>query len=187
MGRKGMLPDSLTDRHLLLFGAIIQWFARYERLMLKVSCTVTGSDYGSIVLLTRGLDFEGKRRTLLDLLRDRPVPLDQYDRICDYVKIPCGLTKLRDDIAHSTWVEVCYSNGNRRDWPLRLSARVKPLRHDSNPSGSLFFEDADKIGYSIGDLEEVVRNLSDNYESFANYLHGVSLIQLPPAEVERMR
>ena len=51
--------DCLTERHLLLFGTVIQWFARYEWLMQEVMATVAESDAGSIMLLTRGLDFSG--------------------------------------------------------------------------------------------------------------------------------
>ncbi len=105
-----MPEDCLTERHLLLFGTIIHWFAGYERLILEISATVAGSDYAAVMLLTRGLDFEGKRKALLDLLRHRAVPLDQYDRVCEYLKIPQGLTQLRNDIAHSTWTAVRYSN-----------------------------------------------------------------------------
>ena len=68
--------DYLKDRHLLLFGKIVQWFARYELLMQQVMATVTGSDSASVMLLTRGLDFSGKRRALFDLLRHRTDRID---------------------------------------------------------------------------------------------------------------
>jgi hypothetical protein len=73
--KKLATPDCLTEQHLLLFGAIIQWFARHELLMQDIMATVAGSDTAAIMLLTRGLDFEGKRQALLDLLRHRAVPL----------------------------------------------------------------------------------------------------------------
>ena len=34
----------LSDQHLLLFGKIIQWFARYELLMQEIMAVVAGSD-----------------------------------------------------------------------------------------------------------------------------------------------
>ena len=179
-----MPQDCLTERHLLLFGTIIQWFARYERLMLEISAKVAGSDYAAVMLLTRGLDFEGKRQALLDLLRHRAVPLDQYDRVCEYLDIPHGLTRLRNDIAHSTWTSVRYSNWIQPDWILRPPPRVKAWRNDSTVSGGEFVEEEDdKIGYTIDDLDEVARTLSANHESFVNYLHEVRLIQLLPAEL----
>jgi hypothetical protein len=123
-----MPQDCLTDRHLLLFGTILHGFARYERLISEISATVAGSDYAAVILLTRGLDFEGKRPALLDLLRHRAVPLDQYDRICTFLKIPEGLIRLRNDIAHSTWTSVRYSNWIQPDWILQPPPRVKARR-----------------------------------------------------------
>jgi hypothetical protein len=177
-----MPQDCLTERHLLLFGTIIHWFARYERLMLEISATVAGSDYAAMMLLTRGLDFEGKRKALLDLLRHRAVPLDQYDRVCEYLKIPHGLTRLRNDIAHSTWTSVRYSNWIQPDWILQPPPRVKAWRNDSAVSGGDSVEDDDKVGYTIDDFDEIARTLSANHEGFVNYLREVRLIPLLPAK-----
>jgi hypothetical protein len=178
-----MPQDCLTERHLLLFGTIIQWFARYERLMLEISATVAGSDYAAVMLLTRGLDFEGKRKALLDLLRHRSVPLDQYDRVCSYLKIPHGLMRLRNDITHSTWMSVRYSNWIQPDWILQPPRRVKARRNDSAVSGGDSVEDEDdKIGYAIEDLEEIARTLSANHANFLDYLHDVRLVPSLAAE-----
>ncbi len=180
---KNMMSDCLTERHLLLFGSIIQWFARYERLMLEAMATVANSDSAAVMLLTRGLDFEGRRQAFLDLLRHRAVPLDQYDRICSYLRIPQALTRVRNDIAHSTWISVRYSSWIQPDWILRSPSRVKPLRNESGVPGADFIEgDEEKTQYSIDDLDEIVANLSANHENFSNYLHEIRLIQLPPAQ-----
>ena len=47
----------LTERHLTLFGTIVQWFARHELLMQEIMATVSGADSGSIILLTRDFRF----------------------------------------------------------------------------------------------------------------------------------
>lgn len=178
-----MPEECVTERHLLLFGTIIHWFARYERLMTEISAKVAGSNYAAVMLLTRGLDFEGKRKALLDLLRHREVPLDQYDRVCEYLKIPHGLTRLRNDIAHSTWTSVRYSNWIQPDWILQPPPRVKAWRNDSAVSGGEQVADEDdKIGYTINDLDEIVGILSANHIGFVNYLREVRLVALLPAE-----
>lgn len=178
-----MPEECVTERHLLLFGTIIHWFARYERLMTEISAKVAGSNYAAVMLLTRGLEFEGKRKALLDLLRHREVPLDQYDRVCEYLKIPYGLVRLRNDIAHSTWTSVRYSNWIQPDWILQPPPRVKPWRNDSAVSGAASgADDDDKIGYTINDLDEIVGIISANYIGFMNYLREVHLIPLLPAE-----
>lgn len=176
-----MSKDGLTERHLLLFGTIIQWFARYERLMLEVAATVAGSDYASMMLLTSGLDFEGKRQALLHLLQHKTVPLDQYDHVRVYLGVPQALTRLRNDIAHATWMSVPYSNWIQPEWILRPPPRVKPLRNNPGASRDDFVEgEDDKIGYTIDDLDEVIRNLSVNHENFTNYLKEIRLIQALP-------
>jgi hypothetical protein len=69
--------NCLTERHLLLFGTIVHWFARYELLMQQIMAVVLQVESGCILLLTRDLDFSEKRQALFDLLRHRKIPLDQ--------------------------------------------------------------------------------------------------------------
>ena len=95
--------DGLVERHFTLFGAIVHAFALYEALVLDLVAEATGSDASAMMLATRKLDFADKRAALIDLLRHRPMPKDQYDRICDFLAVPKMYQALRDDIIHSTW------------------------------------------------------------------------------------
>ena len=70
------LPSCLTEKHLTLFGVIVQWFARHELLMEQLMAHVAGTDNASPIALTRGLSLEGKRSALHDLLRHQPTWLD---------------------------------------------------------------------------------------------------------------
>ncbi len=171
------VPDCLTERHLLLFGAIIQWFARYEVLMQEVMATVAGSEPASVMLLTRGLNFSRKRQALLDLLRHRPVPLDRYDRVLEYLRVPHALAPLRDDIAHSTWVPSQSPHSIQPDWILRLPPRVKPMRGDPGPPGEgLAGLDPYKDAYTLDDFGKIVETLGANHARFSDYLREVGLI-----------
>jgi hypothetical protein len=172
--------DGLTERHLLLFGTIAQWFARYERLMSDVMAKTSGVDLAAVMLMTRGLDFEDQRRAFLNLFRYRNLPLDQYDRICQYLRIPHGLVGLRDHIVHSTWSSGREGNGIQPDWILNLPATVKPLLGEID--AQLVKGEGEKIGYTIDDLSEVVRSLSLNYEELSQYLGAIRLESLPPTE-----
>lgn len=164
--------DYLTERHLLLFGTIIQWFARYELLMQEVMAAVTGSDSACVMMLTRSLDFSGKRQALLDLLRHRSIPLDRYDRINEHLMVPHTLTPLRNDIAHSAWIPGPAANSIQPDWILRLPPSITPLR------GEEFVErQEDQIAYSLEDLGEAVETLVANYERLSDYLHEVGLVR----------
>jgi len=123
----GMDLNCLTERHLLLFGTIIQWFARYELLIQEIMAASAGCDSGSIIVLTRDLDFRGKRRALLGLLRHHNIPLDQYDRINAYLMVPYTLAPLRDNIAHSAWAAGPASSWIQPDWVRRTSSERQTL------------------------------------------------------------
>lgn len=96
--------DCLTEQHMLLFGAIVHWFAQYEVLVQTVMAHLAGSDLACVTVLTRTLDFAEKRLALLDLLRVKAAPNDQWERVHAYLAVPHGLTRLRNDIAHANWV-----------------------------------------------------------------------------------
>ena len=83
-------PNCLAEEHLMLFGMVIQWFARHEVLMHEIMGTVSGSDATSIKLLTRGLSFTVKRDALFNLLRHRAVPLDRIDQVRKYLDPRAG-------------------------------------------------------------------------------------------------
>jgi hypothetical protein len=161
----------LTERHLLSFGTIIQWFARYELLMQEIMAMVIGTDSGSVMLLTRGLDFAGKRQALFDLLRHRNIPLDGYDEINKFLMVPQTLTSLRHDIAHSGWVTGPSSGAIQPDWVLRLPRSVKPLH-----GYGLIEQEEDKITYSIAELAEIVETLTLNYNELIEYSRKTDLV-----------
>jgi hypothetical protein len=50
-------PFHVTEEHPLLFGTIIQCFARHEVIMQKIMATISGADVTSIRLLTSELSF----------------------------------------------------------------------------------------------------------------------------------
>lgn len=166
-----MPAEILTERHLLLFGTIIQWFARYERLMEEVMANLAGADAAAVALMTRRLAFNDKRRAFLNMLRYRKVPIDQYDRVCEYLRVPRGLSVLRDNIAHSTWGASRAPNLVQPDWVLNLPRSVQP------PLGGVDAELIDgaeeKIGYAVEDLAEAARSLALNYAEFANYVKEI--------------
>jgi hypothetical protein len=164
----------LTERHLLLFGTIVQWFARYELVVEEIMAAAAGCDSGSIIVLTRDLDFDGKRRALLDLLRHRNIPLDQYDRINAYLTAPYTLTSLRNDIAHSAWISGPDSSWVQPDWVRRLPPTIKPFH-----GAGLLEGEQDKAAFSIDDLNETVETLAANYDGLCNYVQEAGLTGKP--------
>ncbi len=118
--------------------------------------TVAGCDAAAVMLLTRRLDFATKRQILLDLLRHRPVPLDQFDRIRGYLVIPDNLTPLRDNITHSAWKPGATATGVQPNWILRIPPSVKPARGAPATAGAYVEDDEDRIEYTLDDLVLVV-------------------------------
>lgn len=179
----GINRDCLTEQHLLLFGSIIQWFARYEVLMQDVMAVVSGSDVSAIMLLTRGLDFISKRQALLDLLRHRAIPLDQQEQVYRYLIPVRTLAPLRNDIAHSAWTAAPNAHSIQPEWILHLGPRVLPLRDDPGAPASNFVPTwDDKLSYTLDDLSKDVETLATNYHVFADYLRSVRLIRMSTRE-----
>lgn len=172
---------SLTERHLMLFGTIVQLFAQYELLMQEVMIKVSGGDPAAILLLTRRLDFGEKRRALLDLLYHWTVPVDHFDRISAFLLMPENLAALRHDIAHAAWVADQSSSSIQPDWILRVPPSIKPVRDDALAGGKRFIERNDsKTTYTLRGLEDIINSLASNYEQLAAYLQQVDLIRKGP-------
>ena len=47
--------DCITERHLMLFGTIVRWFAQYDVLIQQVIATIIGSHLTDVMLLTKTL------------------------------------------------------------------------------------------------------------------------------------
>lgn len=170
------VSTGLTERHLLLFGTIIQWFARYESLMQEIMATVSGADATSIKLLTDGIGFAEKRRALLNLLRHRAVPFDQIEQIQSYLQVVRTFAQLRDDIAHSVWIT---GQPQNLIWPAWLThgplTAVKPL-HDLGKHMEDFVEDKDdKVTYTLDDFADISESLATNYTGLREYAVGHGL------------
>ena len=168
--------DPLTSQHLALFGAVVQWFARYETLMEEMTAAVAGCDLPAVILLMRSHSFTGKRQTLLDLLRHRATAMDEFDRIRGYLVIPHKLARLRDDIGHRAWRRGAAPDGVQPNWILRVPPSVKPS-HGEDAAPDAYVEDNDdRVEYTIDDLEQIVASLAENYVLFAGYLKEINLL-----------
>jgi len=167
----------LTGRHLTLFGALVQAYARHEVLIEEIIAKISGADATSIKLLTCGLSFTQKHDAFFNLLRHRAMPRRDIDQIGKFLEVLQTHALLRNDIAHSTWIA-----GDPRTLilPAWLSkgpkAAVKP-DHDIGRSGSGFREIyEDSVTYTVGDLEEIVMLLDANFENFRDFARERDLV-----------
>ncbi len=161
----------LTERHLALFGAIIQWFASYEALIQEIMASATGADTACIRLLTSGLNFAAKRAALLNLLRHRAIPLHQCERIQNHLRVPDTHTSLLHDILHSAWIPGKQSESIQPDWILGLLPTVRPMHAEPDTLPGNFIERyEDRVSYTLEDLAEIVEILTENHKRFSDYL-----------------
>ena len=166
--------SNLSDDHLRLFGRIVQIYARYELLMQCLMARVAGCTPAAVMILTRGLDFSGKREAVLDLLRHSKIPLDQFDRINKLLVVPATLNQLRHDVAHCIWVKGEAPDSIQPDWILQPVPSVRPLH--LTPESALPVEtDADRVTYSLDQLDAACANLEGNLATLEDYLGEIGL------------
>ena len=151
--------DCLTERHLMLFGTIVHWFARYEVLMQRIIATVIGTHSADVMLLTKHLTLGEKRIALLDLLRHRVIPLDQFDTVYKYLTIPETFSLLVSDIKHSAWVAGRSSSSIQPDWILRPKPTVKPVHGEDGRSDGVLEDYEDTVEYTLEQLTETAKTL----------------------------
>jgi hypothetical protein len=169
--------DCLTERHLMLFGTIVHWFARYEVIMQQIIATIIGSRSADVLLLTKHLTSGEKRIVLLDLLRHRLIPLDQFDAVYKYLTIPETFSLLVSDIKHSAWVTGRSSNSIQPDWILRPKPTIKPVHGGGDGRSDGVLQDyEDTVEYTLEQLTETAKTLGENYHRFAAYCRSVGLL-----------
>lgn len=169
--------DAVTDRHLLLFGRIIQGFAAHELLIERILAHVMGTQVPPIILLTRALTFEEKRKAVLDLLWHAKTPLDHYDCVNSYLSFMLPFARLRHDIIHSTWSAARTGTMIQPDWILNPPARIHPVDTQADRLPGDFVEDEEeKLAYSADELAEIAAALDNNCEKFEHYLAETGLL-----------
>jgi hypothetical protein len=169
-------PDCLTDGHLLLFGKIIQCFARHETLLEEIMAAASGADATSIKLLTMDLNFGQKRHALLNLLRHRALPIDQVDKIQGFLRVPHTFAGLRNDIAHSTWVQGDSPSLIHPAWLTHGPLVAIRAMHDiGEHKGDFVGNYDDQVTYTIENLQAILKTLEENYRGAREYAAGVGL------------
>ena len=159
--------EILTERHMAVFGAILQCFARYELTIEQAIAALLRTEPSSVAILMRHLDFMGKRLAFLDLLRKLSIPGDRWERIFAYLSVPSSHVDLRNHIAHSTWTASPRPNSIQPDWILRWSPRIEPTLE-----GPIL----DDVSYTLEALIETSANLAIGHERFVACLTELDLL-----------
>ncbi len=151
----------LTERHLGLFGSIVQWFAQYELTIQRAIAGIMKAELPSVVVLTRELDFMQKRAALLDVMKVRRLPSDHWERIFAYLAVPAARVRLRDQIARSTWRSSPEPHSIQPNWILQLPAGIEPA--DLGPVSN-------STSYPLDMLRQIAADLAESHERFVAYL-----------------
>lgn len=159
--------EVLTERHLAAFGAILQCFASYELTIERAIAGLLHTDTASIAILMRQLDFMAKRLAFLDLLRERSIPGDRWERIFAHLTVPSSHLGLRNHIAHSTWKASPEPKSIQPDWILRWVPGIEPTLR-----GPM----SDVVSYTFEGISEIAGNLAIGHERFAACLIEMGLI-----------
>ena len=164
-------PGGVSQKHLLLFGTIVQNFAAHELLTARIMAHALGTEVPAVLLLTRTLSIEEKRKAVLDLLRHLQAPLDQYDCVNSFLSFLLPFIRLRYDIVHSSWRPAPTPAAIQPAWILNPPARISPLHAAADSLPGVFVEDQEeKLAYSLDELAEIAAALEKNLANFSAFV-----------------
>lgn len=168
--------NCLTERHFLLFGRIIQSYARHEALMEEIMASVSGADATSVKLMTAHMPFGWKRAVMLNLLRHRGVFGGLTDDLLAFFEPLHDLSRLRDDIAHSSWAQTDPVTAIRPSWLNKGPKSALKPTHDIGGNGKTYFEDVEEEAtYSLDDLSAIADRLDENEKALRRHLAETDL------------
>ena len=157
---------ALTDEHFRVFGAIVQWFARFERLIeINIHQISGGKNFGLTSLIVSQLGFKAKFETLNSLLGMVRIGGDEkYNTamkaiIADFNKH----SSLRNAIAHNTWTRGRPKDSVKPVYISTRSAKAKIVGVHMNEKSykikELLIIEKELEGY-YDDLRDLVRRMS---------------------------
>jgi hypothetical protein len=171
------IPTCLEQAHVERFGTIVQWYARHELLMQEIIASVTGSDLGSIILLTQHHDVATQMEAVRDLLQRHAVPLNQVDQILAYLTLLGTFAPLHHDILHASWVRGHLPDSIQPDWILRRPPVIEAVREDMHlPRRSFLGRETGEHSFCLEDLDSIARQLATNHAGLSRYLGEIGLV-----------
>jgi hypothetical protein len=158
----------LRDEHFRAFGYIVHLFARHETLMVGIMSKLMKADKGELHMIAAELPYRGKRDALLAMIKSKPLPAEQIERIAWFLGELHKRNGLRNAIAHSAWKHGVRDNAVK---PLSLSVR-----------GGLTIKgtDEDELDYTDEELVNIAIEFETNHNRFRDYLFSVDLLPLDP-------
>jgi hypothetical protein len=172
-----MIFDPLGDAHYLVFGRIVQQFARFERLVeIVINAALGGRMFGLTALTISGLAYNAKCEALESLLRLVTFADNQNSEILGHITSFNAYSPLRNFIAHRSWIPGTREGSIK---PLSVSARGGKAKvvgvHD---------EERD---YTLDELFEIAGDLARIHDAFQAFLLRVGAIPDMAEKIDTMR
>ena len=150
--------------HLQSFGLIVQGFARAENLMQVILSAVYRIHLTTIILLTNGLQYAGKREAALVSLRAVEMPAEMRERIAWLLGEVNKFSALRNAISHSNWTKGTRPGSVK---PYQMKTRGGTL--------TLFGTKEDEDDHTIDELRDAANALIAALDAADHYLEAVGL------------
>jgi hypothetical protein len=158
-------PYPVSPNYYTAFGSIVQQFARHEYLMQGIISAVIGVNVADVSMLTVELSYRARREALLSVIRAKPLPRPQLERIESFLAELHRHSGLRNAIAHNIWKEGRRPGSIR---PLGLSVR----------GGKVSFKGIadNEPDYTVSQLFKIANDLTTLHDKFSAYLSGENLL-----------
>jgi hypothetical protein len=153
--------------HMQGFGTIIQWFARHETLLAFIAAGLLKTKVAPTLFLMAGLGYQGKRDAVLSLLKHAALRQDQKEKVESFLSELHGFSKLRNNAAHSTWVEGKRPNAIK---PMLVVAR--------GGSGRVIGIGDNEQDFTPEELLQTADKIALLYNRFRDYLIAEGLLPL---------
>jgi hypothetical protein len=163
-------PYALTSEHFMAFGAIVQHFARHEYLMQVIISAIVDAEITPISMLTVELSYSARRNALLSVMKAKPIPKKQLEKIETFLSRLHKRSVLRNSIAHHVWKEGSRPGSIRS---LGLSVRrgaPEVLGNDEE--------------YTLEKLIKIANELGKLYDQFLDYLDKEGFLRSIPKNTQ---
>jgi hypothetical protein len=154
---------TLTREHLLACGAIIQMFARHERLLDLIMVTLVEGN-SLVMVMTSGLSYRAKHDAVKAVLKAARSARQHVERINGFIGEIDQYSGLRNHMAHSIW-----TLGSR-------PGSVKPVSVTRGGKTKWLGFGPDERDYTLEQLNQIVDTLNERVGEFQRFLLEVGII-----------
>jgi hypothetical protein len=160
-----MAKSPMTAEHYMAFGAIVQHFAFFERLVEFCIAYILSAKHAPTALAVSGLGYTAKTEALTSLIGIHNIPAGMATTMTNAVDKFKGYYNLRKAIAHQVWLR-----GSRPESIKVISISAK------GGKAKVRGTDDGLRDYTVDELIDIANELLLFVEGFASYLRKEKII-----------